>query len=106
MRESDLFDEQPGERELVIVLLQQMSTGMERLNSQMGEVKATTADINLRLAIIEANPITALVQRLEALEDAEQRRKGAYNLVAWMKDYTPWLLAIAVGLYAVAIKPK
>lgn len=83
----------------MIDTLKSMDTRMENIHSAQVKQLEASADVATRLATLEANPVAALEARLLVIENERQQEAGARNLIAWMKDYTPWLFAIIGGVW-------
>lgn len=91
-------------REAELLTLRQISDAINLTNERLGRLDTGVADARERLARMESNSasISELKEEVEALKSDLQQRKGAGILLTWLKDFTPWILGIAVAALAAA----
>lgn len=109
-----LLTDMNSEEFSVAIFLQmqrEMLIAIREVNTNLHEMQKGQADIATRLAKIEAKPIEDYIKELadlkaslRALQERHIREDGAKSLVAWLKDYTPWLFAIGAALFAYMTK--
>jgi DNA repair ATPase RecN len=94
-----------------IQALRQVSDSMNAIGRRMDRQGETLDDIQRRVIRLEEARTSHQIDELkQELDDARQRlalleserdhRRGALSLVKWLKDYTPWLLAITLAALA------
>lgn len=93
---ADLFEAESASD----ILLGQIMHNQRDTLTELRGINKNLADQGERLAKLEANPVKALEDRVLQLENELQRRRGASNLLAWLKDYTPWIIIMMGGAYA------
>jgi len=93
--------------QLYLQMMREMLTGLREVNASLHGLQETNMDIVQRLSKIEARPIEDLTKtmaamdaRLKLMEDRHLKEDGARSFVAWLKDYTPWLAAIGIAIFA------
>ena len=84
--------------------LHRMGQAMQTLMSQMGEVRESVIrieaqDVKQQFIDMRAE-MKALSVRTQQLENVQEQRKGAFSFLAWLKDYTPWILAAGAAVLA------
>ncbi|HYE46210.1 MAG TPA: hypothetical protein VEA44_10610 [Caulobacter sp.] len=84
---------------------------MEKIGAKMDSLSDEVRQVDRRLLQMEAKEhsaaidklngqIEALKTKIDGLEATRDQQKGALNLVGWLRQTTPWLLAIGAGIAA------
>jgi len=93
-------------QQATLALLRQMTSTMEGISIRLDRHIAIVDDVRERLIRLEERDkridenqqsINEVCVRLDALEDAHQRREGALGFVGWFGKNAPWLAAIVVA---------
>lgn len=104
-------------QQMMVIMLRQFTDTMRGVSANLQALQQSHVDILTRLTAIESNrmddrvaaaaiELERLEGRLRNIEDERNQQKGAALLLAWLKDYTPWLIAIAFGMWAYFTKAK
>jgi len=95
-----------------------LAESVRQMAQNMADLQKTQVDMLVRLARLEENKVgeeliamkaetAALAIRVDVLESAEDRRKGAYNVFTWLRIWGPaifsliaaaWLIGRSVGI--------
>lgn len=95
-----------------------LAESVRQMAQNMAELQKTQIDMLVRLARLEENKVgeelitmkaatAALAIRVDALESAEDQRKGAYSVFSWLRIWGPvifscvaaaWLLGRSLGI--------
>lgn len=96
-------------REAELLALRQMADSLTSLTREMMTNREVMATIREDLAVIRERQsqhsetkeeLRTMKTRLELVEQRHMRQDGAMGFASWMKDFGPWLVAVAVGTWA------
>jgi len=77
--------------------LQQVADAMKETNLNLRELTAQVTDLGREVSALTAQnlkgEIDALQRRLEILEATAQQSRGGHELVNWVVQQIPWLIA-------------
>lgn len=93
-------------RRFEIEALQRINDNLRLLNTGQAELVKGMHSIDIRLTRIESNSVNAevkeLKEKVEELTLDKATRSGAVRTVEWAGRFGPWLLALLLGLAALA----
>lgn len=89
-------------REVEMYLLRHLGDSVARMAEAQNSMLLGMADLKADIAVIKAREevVTQLVKDVEALKLRNAQQDGAFSLMSVLKEFGPWLVAMALGAFA------